>query len=63
MLKKPGTVPSFQKKYKEARVEWCKEQLAGGDLMFDNVLWTDECSVQLECYRLVTYRKRGQPIL
>ena len=61
MLKKPGTVPSFQKKTR--RLVLSGVSLAGGDLMFENVLWTDECSVQLEWNRLVTYRKRGQPIL
>ena len=52
--RRPGTVPQN----KEARVEWCNKQLADGDLLFDNVVWTDECSVQLESHRLVTFQKK-----
>ena len=31
------------------------------DLEFDDVIWSDECSVQLESHRKVTYRKESQP--
>ena len=30
------------------------------DLEFDEVVWTDECTVQLESHRFVTFRKTGQ---
>ena len=29
------------------RVEWCKERLRTNDVDFDDVIWTDECTVQL----------------
>ena len=45
---------------KEKRLEWCRERLADGD-MFDDVLWTDECTVQLESNRVKSYHKEGQP--
>ena len=30
------------------RAEWYKEQIRAGDLSFNNVVWTDEYTVQLE---------------
>ena len=47
---------------KEKRLEWCKQQQKSGDLDFDNVLWTDECTVQLESHRRITFRKQKQPM-
>ena len=49
-------------KIKLARLEWCKRMMTGEDanLEFDDVVWTDECTVQLESHRLVTFRKTGQ---
>ena len=46
---------------KEKRVDWCLDVVLAGDLEFDDVIWSDECSVQLESHRKVTYRKEGQP--
>lgn len=47
---------------KEKRLEWCKRQQESGDLEFDDVVWTDECTVQLESYRRITFRKKSQPV-
>ena len=33
----------------------------GGDLDLDDVIWTDECSVQLESHRKTMYHKQGEP--
>ena len=46
---------------KEKRKEWCQERVDNGDLDMDDVIFTDECTVQLECHRKVVYRKVGQP--
>lgn len=42
---------------KVKRVLWCQENLNGD---FENVIWTDECSVQLESHRRTCCRKNGQ---
>ena len=44
---------------KEKWGEWCKERLETGDMDFDDVIFTDECTVQLESHRRI---KKGQPI-
>ena len=46
----------------EKRVEWCKERQETGDVDFDDVLFTDKCTVQLESHRRITFYKKGQPI-
>ena len=43
---------------KEKRLEWAKEHL---DEDFDSVVWTDECTVQLETHRQFACRKREEP--
>ena len=43
-------------------MEWCKQQQESGDLDFDNVVWTDECTVQLESHCWITFRKKEQPV-
>ena len=45
----------------EKRVEFCKELIENDDLTFSDVIWTDECSVQLESHRKVTYHRKGEP--
>lgn len=45
---------------KEKRLEWCRDRLSGGDT-FEDVIWTDECTVQLESYQAKSYHKEGQP--
>ena len=49
-------------KNKEKRLEWCKQQQESGDLDFDNVVWTDECTVQLKSHRWINFRKKEQPV-
>ena len=46
---------------KEKRVSWCQDQLDGGDFEFENVIWTDECTVQLESHRRWTFYRVGEP--
>ena len=42
------------------RLEWCQKQLAENEV-FDNVIFTDECSVQLDRHGRLCFRKRNQP--
>ena len=44
------------------RLEWCRQQQESGDLEFNDVLWSDECTVQLESHRRITFRKERQPV-
>jgi hypothetical protein len=46
---------------KEKRLEWCRARLEEGDT-FENVVWTDESTVQLDSYRAKSYYKEGQPV-
>ena len=39
------------------RLEWAKEIT---DLEFDNVIWTDEASIQMESHRRFCHRKKGE---
>ena len=45
---------------KEKRLIWCKDMLSKGEDL-KNIIWTDECSVQLQSHSLRCYRKVGQP--
>ena len=38
---------------KEKRKQWCQERVDNGDLDMDDVIFIDECTVQLECHRKV----------
>ena len=42
---------------KQKRPEWAQQHLHDN---FDNVIWTDEASVQLETHRKRCYRKKGE---
>ena len=42
---------------KEKRLEWMRENI---DLDFEDVVWTDECTVQLQSHRRFYCRKRGE---
>ena len=44
---------------KTKRLDWAKENT---DLAFDDVIWTDECTVQLQSHRRFCCRKKGQPV-
>ena len=39
------------------RLEWAKENT---DLEFDNVIWTDEASIQMESHRRFCHQKKGE---
>lgn len=43
---------------KEKRLNWARKHLNDN---FDNVVWTDECSVQLESHKRFCCRKQGEP--
>ena len=43
---------------KQKRLDWAQQHR---DLALDDVVWTDECTVQLESHRRFCCRKRGQP--
>ncbi len=62
MAKKTRYCALISETNQEKRVQWCKQQVEGGDLEFENVLWTDECTVQLESHRRITFHKKGQPV-
>ena len=47
---------------REKRVEWCTERVTTRDLEFDDVIFSDECTVQLELHCRITFYKKGQPI-
>ena len=45
----------------EKRLLFCQHLQDNDDMAFEDVIWTDECSVQLESHRKVTYHRRGEP--
>ena len=45
----------------EKRLDFCKSLITTNDLEFPDVIWTDECSVQLESHRKIVYHRRGEP--
>ena len=45
-------------KNKRKRLEWARKHRQDD---FDNVVWTDECSVQLETHKRFCCRKQGEP--
>ena len=55
VAKRTGYCVIIAERNKEKRVEWYQEQIRAGDLRFTNVVWTDECTVQLESYRRMMY--------
>ena len=61
-----ATRPKYCQLVREAnkvkRLNWCKESEEKGD-QFDNVIWTDECSVQLDSHGRLCFRKKLQPRL
>ena len=44
---------------KVKRLEWAKKYIEEGSNGFRDVIFTDETSVQLDCYRRFSYRKAG----
>ena len=43
-------------------MESCREQVQTGDMEFDDVTFTRECTVQLESHRRINFYKKGQPV-
>jgi len=43
---------------KDKRLQWAQQYISDS---FDNVIWTDECSVQLETHKCFCCRKEGAP--
>ena len=56
----PKVLPACSPSYKEKRVLWCHECLRKRD-KFDNVIWTDECSVQLDSHACLCLKKKKEP--
>ena len=46
---------------KDKRMDWCLDRVLSNDLELSDVIWTDECLVQLESHRKITYPKHGEP--
>ena len=46
---------------KEKRLAWAQKHLHEATTGFLDVIWTDECTVQMETYRRFCCRKDGQP--
>lgn len=46
---------------KEKRLLWCKERIEKNDIELDDVIFSDESSVQLESHRKTSYHKVDQP--
>lgn len=46
---------------KDKRLDFCKELITSNDLELADVIWTDECSVQMETHRKIVYHRRGEP--
>lgn len=62
MSKKARYCAMISEVNEEKRMTWCVNQVTEGDLDFPNVIWTDECSIQLESHRKITFQKKGKPI-
>ena len=50
----------IRERNKLKRLNWARKYLEEGSAGFRDVIFTDETSVQLECYRRFSYRKTGQ---
>ena len=46
---------------KVKRMEWCLDRVISNYLELSVVIWTDDCSVQLQSHRKITYHKHGEP--
>ena len=44
----------------EKRLEWCTQMISTNE-SFDNVIFTDECSIQLDSHGRLCFRLRGEP--
>ena len=52
----------IQQENKQKHLEWAREHLEEAlNNEFEDVLWTDESSIMLECYQRFCWQKRGTP--
>lgn len=63
MAKKTRYCALISSNNQEKRVEWCKTQQEKGDLEFEDVVWTDECTIQLESHRRVCFHRKCDPVV
>ena len=45
---------------KEKHMDWYLERVRMDDIDTEDVIWTDECFVQLDVHRKITYHKQGE---
>jgi len=59
-----STTPHYCQLIRDAnmskRVEWCHKCISD-DERFADVIWTDECTVQLDPHRKMVSRRKGMP--
>ena len=48
---------------KEKRMTWCLDRIAEADLEMDDVIWSDESTIQMDPHRKVTYQKKGRRLV
>lgn len=58
MVKKTRYCALISENNQEKRVQWCQIKY-DGDLEFEDVVWTDECIVQLESHRDFVFTKKA----
>ena len=46
---------------KTKRLAWCQERIKDNDMVFDDVIWTDESMIQMESHRKRSFRKQSEP--
>lgn len=57
---KPHYCQLLREANKLKRVQWCQQQIDNNE-QFENIIFTDECSVQLEQHSKLCFRKKFQP--
>ena len=56
---KPHYCQILQEANKAKRLEWCEQQLENEE-DFSDVIFTDECTVQLDHHSRTCFRKKGE---
>ena len=49
----------ISEKNQQKRLDWCLERQRTNDTEFKDVIWSDECTIQLESHRRITFHKKG----
>ena len=57
---KPKYCQWIRDRNKQKRVDWCNEMISTNEA-FDNVIFSDECSIQLDNHGRLCFRLRGEP--